>query len=288
MLHTHRTPDRPAAARRVLTRPLVAALLAVVPLAASPLASADELTPRPGATLADDAGTDPARSADEPLGGSGAKVSGSGASTGVTCAGREPTITGTPGHDVTGSPQDDVIVAVGPGIEVWANGGDDLVCVFSPTGHGGYNTVHLGPGDDTVFTLGAANDVFGHDGHDRAYLNGTSEWAEMGDGDDTVWALGAESVMAEGGDGWDVLVGSPGADHLFGGAGYDVAIGADGEDVLAGDEGNDLLLGGAGWDLLDGGDHFDECRDHQGADGADTVSCETVVLSPAAALPEAG
>ncbi|MEZ5144873.1 MAG: hypothetical protein R2726_20510 [Acidimicrobiales bacterium] len=110
----------------------------------------------------------------------------------------------------------------------------------------------------------------------------------MGEGDDVVLALGADSVAAYGGPGWDVLIGSNGDDHLFGEDGYDVLRGAGGDDVVVGGTGNDKLFGDAGWDFLDGEDHVDECRDHQGADGADVVNCETVVLTPAAALPEAG
>ena len=65
-------------------------------------------------------------------------------------------------------------------------------------------------------------------------------------GDDVVQAdglaAGAIQFSADGGDGDDVLIGSPGNDTLTGGAGDDVLIGNGGVDVLDGGPGNNVIL----------------------------------------------
>src|SRR4029078_2511310 len=50
---------------------------------------------------------------------------------------------------------------------------------------------------------------------------------------------------ANGGDGDDVLIGSPGNDILAGGNGDDVLIGGGGQDVLDGGPGNNVVLNAA-------------------------------------------
>ena len=50
-------------------------------------------------------------------------------------------------------------------------------------------------------------------------------------------------LTANGGDGDDVLIGSPGNDTLSGGNGDDILIGNGGVDVLDGGPGNNVLLG---------------------------------------------
>ena len=65
-------------------------------------------------------------------------------------------------------------------------------------------------------------------------------------GDDVVeasgLAAGALRLTADGGDGDDVLIGSPGNDTLAGGPGDDVLIGNGGQDVLDGGPGNNILI----------------------------------------------
>ncbi len=65
-------------------------------------------------------------------------------------------------------------------------------------------------------------------------------------GDDVVEASGVNantiSLTANGGDGNDVLVGSPGKDTLNGGAGDDVLIGNGGNDALDGGTGDNTLI----------------------------------------------
>jgi Ca2+-binding RTX toxin-like protein len=65
-------------------------------------------------------------------------------------------------------------------------------------------------------------------------------------GDDVIEASGlapgAIQLTESGGDGDDVLIGSPGNDTLVGGAGDDVLIGGDGQDVLDAAPGNDIVI----------------------------------------------
>jgi Ca2+-binding RTX toxin-like protein len=84
------------------------------------------------------------------------------------------------------------------------------------------------------------------------------------------------TVTIRGGKGNDVLLGSPFADRLDGGAGRDHLDGRAGDDELHGGAGNDSLLGnggadqlfgGAGADFLDGGDGSDDLAGGPGRDG---------------------
>ncbi len=65
-------------------------------------------------------------------------------------------------------------------------------------------------------------------------------------GDDVVEASGLDantiSLTANGGDGDDVLIGSPGKDTLQGGIGDDILIGNGGGDVLDGGPGENVLI----------------------------------------------
>lgn len=58
----------------------------------------------------------------------------------------------------------------------------------------------------------------------------------------TALAPGLIQLAADGGDGNDVLIGSPGKDTLLGSAGDDVLIGGGGNDVLDGGPGNNIIL----------------------------------------------
>jgi Ca2+-binding RTX toxin-like protein len=65
-------------------------------------------------------------------------------------------------------------------------------------------------------------------------------------GDDVLQAsslpAGQIQLRADGGDGADVLIGSPGNDVLHGGSGDDILIGNGGIDVLDGGPGNNILI----------------------------------------------
>lgn len=116
-----------------------------------------------------------------------------------------------------------------------AGGGDDgqpdTVTVQGTNG----DDIILVVGDGTgvrVFGLAAEVQVFNFGAGDRLVINGLN-------GNDVIEASGLEALgillVANGGDGDDVI------------------IGGDGDDVLNGDAGDDVLLGGLGLDILNGG-----------------------------------
>ena len=95
----------------------------------------------------------------------------------------------------------------------------------------------------TVSGLGATVTISGAEAaNDRLVINGLG-------GDDVIQASGLSGIQltADGGDGNDVLIGSPGNDTLIGGAGDDVLIGGPGQDILDGGTGDNILIqdGGA-------------------------------------------
>jgi Ca2+-binding RTX toxin-like protein len=204
-----------------------------------------------------------------------------------TCRGERAThVITEPGDH--GSASDDVMVVVGAGLEVFANGGDDLVCVYGAPvddyGHG--STIFGGPGNDTVITYTGGNDIRGDDGDDLIYLNGdVLETAEGGHGHDHIWMLGALGASADGNSGNDLLVGGAYPDFIHGGDDNDVVLGNGGDDALSGDGGEDELRGGHGLDDLDGGTAADECIDDVG--GAVYSGCDVVTVTPNPDVPVA-
>jgi Ca2+-binding RTX toxin-like protein len=94
-----------------------------------------------------------------------------------------------------------------------------------------------------------------HGGNDSADANSvkpTVMWG--GAGDDTLDAsFSAVGTTLYGGEGSDVLKGSPFADFLYGEGGNDTLVGGVGNDTLDGGPGDDLLRGGKGDDTLTGG-----------------------------------
>jgi Ca2+-binding RTX toxin-like protein len=96
-------------------------------------------------------------------------------------------------------------------------------------------------GDSTginVLGLAAQVHIANFDASDHIVINGLG-------GDDVIVASGlsaAVQLTANGGDGDDVLIGSPGNDTLSGGAGDDVLIGGGGQDVLDGGPGDNIVL----------------------------------------------
>jgi Ca2+-binding RTX toxin-like protein len=90
----------------------------------------------------------------------------------------------------------------------------------------------------TVLGLAAQVHIANFDAGDRIVVNGLG-------GDDVILASGlsaAVQLSANGGDGDDVLIGSPGNDTLTGGAGDDVLIGGGGQDVLDGGPGDNIVI----------------------------------------------
>jgi Ca2+-binding RTX toxin-like protein len=124
----------------------------------------------------------------------------------------------TPGSGV-GDGQADTIVING------TNGND----VITVTENNGVVTVSGLATDVTITGFEAAND--------RIVINGLG-------GDDVIEASGLSGMqlIANGGDGDDVLIGSAGNDTLTGGAGDDVLIGGPGQDILDGGPGNNINI----------------------------------------------
>jgi len=114
-------------------------------------------------------------------------------------------------------------------IVINATNGDDAITV---TNNNGVITVSGLPEAVTISNFEAAND--------RIVINGLG-------GDDVITASGLTGMLftANGGDGDDVLIGSPGNDILTGGNGDDVLIGGGGQDVLDGGPGNNIVIASA-------------------------------------------
>jgi Ca2+-binding RTX toxin-like protein len=92
----------------------------------------------------------------------------------------------------------------------------------------------------TVSGLATEVTITGFEATDRLVINGLG-------GDDIITASGLGSAMqlvANGGDGNDVLIGGTGNDTLTGGAGDDILIGGGGQDVLDGGTGNNTVIPG--------------------------------------------
>ena len=109
-----------------------------------------------------------------------------------------------------------------------ATSGDDVVVVVGDAGQ------------VSVFGLGAEIDIFNFEAaNDKLVIHGL-------DGDDVIeasgLAFGSIQLTADGGNGDDVLIGSPGNDILLGGAGDDVLIGGGGLDVVDGGPGDNIVI----------------------------------------------
>jgi plastocyanin len=147
------------------------------------------------------------------------------------------------------------------GIQVFADGGDDIVRVGSGVAARDItlqqSTIYLGRGNDFARVGGQRSTVFGEQGDDLV-IGGAA--------DDTIY----------GGLGNDRLYGSGGPDRIFGDDGNDLIGGGDGNDSqLFGGAGNDTISGGRGNDRITGDAGFDTAfRDN--FDTAGVTTCETV------------
>ena len=137
-------------------------------------------------------------------------------------------------NDLTGTGVTDINLNLGG-----ADGAADTVIVNGTSG----DDVIQAAGDAsgvTVSGLAATIRITGHEpANDRLALNGLG-------GDDVIEASGltidAMSLVADGGDGNDVLIGGDRDDTLRGGAGDDVLIGGPGQDILDGGTGDNTLI----------------------------------------------
>jgi Ca2+-binding RTX toxin-like protein len=167
-------------------------------------------------------------------------------------------------HDLSGTD----VTEVNAGLALFGGAGDaqpDNVIVEGTTG----DDVAVVIGDATgvsVFAQAAQVNISGAEAaNDRLTMN-------MLAGDDVMDASGLAAtgiqLVANGGDGADILVGGDGNDTLTGGAGDDVLVGGDGIDVIDGGDGDDVEI-----QLVGGGDGDDV--EIQLAGGGDTVTSAT-------------
>jgi Ca2+-binding RTX toxin-like protein len=138
-------------------------------------------------------------------------------------------------NDLTGTDVNQVkIDLAAPG-----GGGDGAVdtVVINATSGDDVITAVNNNGVVTVSGLASEVTISNFEADDRLVINGLG-------GDDVIEASGLTGMQltADGGDGDDVLIGSPGNDTLLGGAGDDVLIGGGGQDVLDGGPGNNIVI----------------------------------------------
>ena len=103
----------------------------------------------------------------------------------------------------------------------------------------------------SVTVTGVADGISQNGGNGNDVVNGTpgEDRLDGGNGNDVVNGLGGHDLL-KGGNGNDSLYGGSGNDILLGENGSDLLFGGDGRDVLAGGNGNDSLNGGAGADIF--------------------------------------
>lgn len=125
-------------------------------------------------------------------------------------------------------------------LDLGANDGAADTVTINGTGGSDVITVTEHDGIITVSGLGQDINIIDAGAGDRIVINGL-------DGDDVITASGLHGgiqLVANGGNGDDVLIGGSGNDTLTGGAGDDVLIGGGGQDVLDGGTGNNVLIQG--------------------------------------------
>ena len=178
-------------------------------------------------------------------------------------------------------------VATSGDSDILAGGGDDTI-----HGGSGNNKLYGGAGNDIYHVKGSGDSVIelAGQGNDTVYayvdykLGDNVETLRMakaglmGEGNSLdnriIGSAGADTLYGH--DGNDTIQGEAGADIIFGGVGDDKLLGGDGHDSIYGGAGADTLSGGAGNDLLDGGAGNDIIEGGGGIDvltggvGADT------------------
>ena len=140
-------------------------------------------------------------------------------------------------NDLTGTGVNQV--AIDLGAQPGSPGGDgaaDTIVINATNGNDAITIVNNN-GIVTVAGLPEEVTISNFEANDRIVINGLG-------GDDAITASGLTGMLltANGGDGDDILVGSPGDDILTGGNGDDVLIGGAGQDILDGGPGNNILI----------------------------------------------
>jgi Ca2+-binding RTX toxin-like protein len=130
-------------------------------------------------------------------------------------------------------------VGIDLGAQPGTAGGDGAADTIVINGTNGNDAITVTNNNGVVTISGLAEEVTisNFEANDRIVINGLG-------GDDAITATGLTGMLftANGGDGNDILVGSPGNDVLNGGNGDDVLIGGPGQDVLDGGPGNNILI----------------------------------------------
>jgi Ca2+-binding RTX toxin-like protein len=121
-----------------------------------------------------------------------------------------------------------------------AGGGDGQVDTIVINATGGDDAIHVSNSNGVITVTGLATDVtiFNFEAGDRLVINGLGG-NDVIDGSELAANV---SLIADGGDGDDVLIGGAGNDDLRGGRGDDVLIGGAGVDHLDGGPGSNIVI----------------------------------------------
>jgi len=179
---------------------------------------------------------------------------------GPMCNGRVPTLIGSPGAVLTGTPGDDVVLTRGASL-VDTGAGDDSVCV---TGKGKV-VVNAGPGDDFVGTRA-------HTGRSFVSLGFGDDTFVGGSGADRVWTQEASNQTAT--DDHDVVSTGGGNDYVISGSSAagntDIVTLGPGDDTLA-------TYGATAGAFLDGGPGVNTLQPLFGPDLSGSWTIDNVV-----------
>uniref|UniRef100_UPI001032D880 type I secretion C-terminal target domain-containing protein n=1 Tax=Pseudomonas sp. Sample_9 TaxID=2382158 RepID=UPI001032D880 len=169
------------------------------------------------------------------------------------------------GHTLTGTADDDVLVAGSGNNVINAGEGNDVLTAGS-----GNNEMHGDGGNDLLYS-GAGNDLLdGGTGSDTAsYVHATAAVTV------NLGLLGAQNTLGAGTDtliGIENLIGSNFNDSLIGDGNNNVINGGLGNDFLNGGAGDDLLIGGMGNNTMTGGAGADTFQWLKGNSGHDLIT----------------
>ncbi|MGK7890197.1 MAG: calcium-binding protein [Leptolyngbyaceae cyanobacterium] len=153
----------------------------------------------------------------------------------------------SPGINLVGSQQRDVLKGDGEDNTIDGGGGNDVI-----EGRGGNDTLIGGTGNDKLSGNAGDDRLFGGDGRDDLSGNNGNDQISGGDRRDEIKGGGGDDEM-DGDAGNDIIRGGKDNDFLRGGDGSDRLIGGKGDDRLNGGAGDDVLTGNAGVNILNGG-----------------------------------
>jgi Ca2+-binding RTX toxin-like protein len=141
------------------------------------------------------------------------------------------------------------------------------------------DSIALGAGIDTVFSLASRDHMCGNDGQDFLYGQGGSDEGQGGDGTDHLYGGDDADDTLFGGAHNDEVFGDANGDILEGNFGGDLVSGSHGDDTVRGGDNDDNLYDGHGQDEVRGGDGRDTWRICPDGDGDDVTDVE-VELGP--------